>query len=99
VQSNEYDYIVIGAGGCGAVIASRLAGKCVMFCLLLLLRPSDSIRSNHPSTATEQGQSVLVLETGEDEHLNPLTRWGYFFPSVSFFLFFWLSRLPACLPT
>lgn len=31
---------------------------------------------------TGQGQSVLVLETGEDEHLNPLTRWGYFFPSV-----------------
>ena len=25
---------------------------------------------------------MLVLETGEDEHLNPLTRWGYFFPSV-----------------
>ncbi len=43
----------------------------------------------HPTHArlidTEQGQSVLVLETGEDEHLNPLTRWGYFFPSVRFF--------------
>lgn len=31
---------------------------------------------------SEQGQKVLVLETGEDEHQNPLTRWGYFFPST-----------------
>lgn len=32
----------------------------------------------------ERGQKVLVLETGDDEHLNPLTRWGYFFPSGAF---------------
>ncbi|GAB5033515.1 choline dehydrogenase [Nannochloropsis oceanica] len=55
--ADEYDYIVVGAGACGAVLATRLA---------------------------ERGQKILLLETGEDEHLNPLTRWGYFFPSGAY---------------
>jgi hypothetical protein len=37
-----------------------------------------------PPSQTERGQKILLLETGEDEHLNPLTRWGYFFPSGAY---------------
>lgn len=54
----------------------------MMFLSNQILQTRSSAPTDH-SLHAEQGQSVLVLETGEDEHLNPLTRWGYFFPSVN----------------
>lgn len=45
------------------------------------------IHSTQPFSSSplpERGEQVLLIETGEDEHLNPLTRWGYFFPSGSY---------------
>lgn len=43
-----------------------------------------SLPSSIPYKQIERGQKILLLETGEDEHLNPLTRWGYFFPSGAY---------------
>jgi len=54
-----------------------LASQKKFFFMVLLVDPLFLPFSN-----PEQGQTVLVIETGVDEHANPLTIWGYFFPST-----------------
>ena len=67
----EYDYIVVGAGSAGAVVANRLSADPRHKVLLLEAGPAD-----HPWTRIPVGYSRLIT--------NPAVNWLYSSEPVSY---------------